>query len=80
MILFSSLALGIEREPFERYQGRRQQLGSELDGAIVLFAAPAQDLVEYTQEDNFYYLTGLDEPNAILLLDATADPVEEILV
>ena len=79
MILFSSLALGIEREPFERYQGRRQQLGSELDGAIVLFAAPAQDLVEYTQEDNFYYLTGLDEPNAILLLDATADPVEEIL-
>src|SRR5262249_42178557 len=30
-------------------------------------------------EPNFYYLTGFDEPNAILLLDAASDPPQEYL-
>ena len=33
---------------------------------LVLRAAPDQELVKYQQERNFYYLTGFDEPNAIL--------------
>jgi len=69
----------LEREPLEQYRERRLRLSAELDGVIVLFASPAQDLVEYQQEDNFYYLTGFDEPGAILLLDATGDDSEEIL-
>ncbi len=78
-MLFTSLAWGIEREPLEQYQARRQQLASELDGAIVLTSAAAQDLVEYRQEDNFYYLSGFAEPDAILLLDATGDEIREFL-
>jgi Xaa-Pro aminopeptidase len=79
LILLSSLAFGIEREPLEEYRARRQRLASELDGAIVLFAARAQDLVEYRQEDNFYYLTGFNQPDAILLIDASDQEAKEIL-
>ena len=79
-ILITALAAtALEREPLEQYKLRRQKLTSELDGVVVLFAAPAADLVQYQQEDNFYYLTGFDEPGAILLLDATGDGFEEIL-
>jgi Xaa-Pro aminopeptidase len=46
---------------------------------LVLRAAPDQELVKYQQEPNFYYLTGFDEPNAILLLDAASDPPQEFL-
>jgi Xaa-Pro aminopeptidase len=46
---------------------------------LVLRAAPEQELVEYQQEKNFYYLTGFDEPNAILLLDASSEPSQEFL-
>jgi Xaa-Pro aminopeptidase len=45
----------------------------------VLRAAPDQELTEYQQERNFYYLTGFDEPNAILLLDAASEPPQEFL-
>ena len=79
LMLVTTLALGIEREPSEQYQARRLQLASQLDGAVVLFAEPPADLVQYQQEDNFYYLTGLTEPNAILLLDATGDEMREFL-
>ena len=79
LMLVTTLALGIEREPLEQYQLRRLQLASQLDGPVVLFAEPPADLVQYQQEDNFYYLTGLTEPNAILLLDATGDEMREFL-
>ena len=80
LITFMTLmASALEREPLEQYKSRRLRLSGEVDGVIVLFAAPAEDLVEYQQEDNFYYLTGFDEPGAILLLDATGDEPEEIL-
>jgi Xaa-Pro aminopeptidase len=79
LMLFATLALGVQRERLEQYQTRRQQLAVELDGAIVLSAAAAEDLVQYQQEDNFYYLTGFREPASILLLDATGDAMEEFL-
>ena len=79
LMLVTTLALGVQREPLEQYQARRQQLASELNGAIVLYAAAAEDLVQYQQEDNFYYLTGFIEPDSILLLDATGDELREYL-
>ncbi len=78
-LLATLAATALEREPLEQYKQRRQKLASQVDGVIVLFAAPAEDLVQYQQEDNFYYLTGFDEPAAILLLDGTGDGLEEIL-
>ncbi len=79
LLMVATSSFAIEREPLETYRGRRQQLAGELGGAVVIFAAPPSDLVEYQQDDNFYYLTGFTEPNAILLLDATGDRIEEFL-
>jgi Xaa-Pro aminopeptidase len=73
-------ALAIEKEPLEEYRSRRARLMQRIKGhVLVLRAAPYQDLAEYQQERNFYYLTGFDEPNAILLLDAASEPPQEIL-
>src|SRR5262249_2996457 len=68
-------AFGIEKEPLPEYHNRRLRLAERIKGnAVVLHAAPDQELVKYQQERNFYYLTGFDEPNATLLLDASTTP------
>jgi Xaa-Pro aminopeptidase len=73
-------AFAIEKEPSQEYRARRLRLAQRIKGnVLVLRAATDQELVKYYQEKNFYYLTGIDEPNATLLLDATADPPQEFL-
>jgi len=79
LMLIAVSAVALEREPLAVYQARRLQLANELDGVIAIFAAPVNDLVEFQQEDNFYYLTGFNEPNAVLLIDARDDEMEESL-
>jgi Xaa-Pro aminopeptidase len=81
VLFFASPAMeAIEKEPLQEYRSRRERLvRSVQDSVVVLFAAPDQDLVEYRQENNFYYLTGFDEPDAMLLLDASSTPFEEYL-
>lgn len=80
LILVATLALAIEKEPLQEYHARRERLAQRIKGnAVVLRAAPDQELVKYQQEQNFYYLTGFDEPNAIMLLDASATPPQEFL-
>jgi Xaa-Pro aminopeptidase len=69
----------LEREPLEQYRERRRRLAGELGGVVILFAAPATDLEEFRQENNFYYLTGFNEPQAILMLDTTGESLEEVL-
>ena len=72
--------LALEKEPLQEYKSRREKLAERIKGnTLVLRAAPDQELNEYQQEDDFYYLTGFDEPNAILLLDAAAVPPQEFL-
>lgn len=72
--------LALEKEPLQEYRSRRERLAELIKGnVLVLKAAPEQELVEYQQEDNFYYLTGFDEPNAVLLLDAATTPPDEVL-
>jgi Xaa-Pro aminopeptidase len=78
--LLAGVALGIEKEPLQEYHARRERLAQRIKGnALVLRAAPDQELAKYQQERNFYYLTGFDEPNAILLLDAASEPPQEFL-
>ena len=70
--------LAIEKEPLGEYKSRRDGLAARIKGnVLVLRAAPEQELVKYQQERNFYYLTGFDQPGAILLLDASSDPPQE---
>jgi len=81
VLLLSVLPLlAIEKEPLAEYKERRERLEQRIKGnVLVLRAAPEEELVEYQQERNFYYLTGFDEPNAILLLDAASTPPENFL-
>jgi Xaa-Pro aminopeptidase len=60
------------REPNQVYAERRARLRAQVDGPIVLFgytgredASPSYVL---NQEENFYYLTGYNEPGAALVL------------
>jgi Xaa-Pro aminopeptidase len=80
LLLAAVPLLAIEKEPFQEYRARRERLADQIMGnVLVLRAAPEQELVEYQQEHNFYYLTGFDEPNAVLLLNAATTPPDEIL-
>ena len=80
MLLSVLPLLAIEKEPLAEYKERRERLEQRIKGnVLVLRAAPEEELVEYQQERNFYYLTGFDEPNAILLLDAASTPPEDFL-
>ncbi|HYR51481.1 MAG TPA: Xaa-Pro peptidase family protein [Candidatus Dormibacteraeota bacterium] len=58
-------------KPFapEVYSARRAKLMKALGGGIaVLYARGEEDADGYRQDSDFYYLTGLDEPGAVLVL------------
>src|SRR5207247_1313148 len=74
-------AFAIEKEPLQEYRSRRERLEQRIKGyALVLRAAPDQELKKYQPEPNFYYLTGFDEPGAILLLDSSSEPAQQFLL
>ncbi|MDQ7780409.1 MAG: aminopeptidase P N-terminal domain-containing protein, partial [Planctomycetota bacterium] len=52
------------------FEGRRSELMNRVrEGLIVLRSAEPQGTYErYTQNNNFYYLTGIESPDAILLI------------
>lgn len=63
-----------EREALSAFQERRARLVRETggDGVIVLFGYRDQDLgvatTPFRQNENFYYLTGWNEPDAMLMV------------
>jgi len=64
---------GLEREPLEVYRQRRQSLvEAHRDGVIVLLGYGRDEAQAarspFRQENNFFYLTGWNEPGAALLL------------
>lgn len=77
-------------EPYDKdllspafHKDRRQQLRSRMDpnSVAILFAGPVRNRsndvnYEYHQDPNFYYFTGLQEPNAMLLIFSTPVEVE----
>ena len=70
----SALSWGVEKEPMEVYRARRAAVMDKLkDGVIVVFGLKESeqsdaDLTRFRQDDYFYYLSGWDEPGAILML------------
>src|SRR5215207_10642922 len=69
-----------EKEPLSEYAGRRARVAAEIKGnVLILYGNLDSDLVKFKQDDNFFYLTGFNEPDAVLLIDATGDVVEETL-
>jgi Xaa-Pro aminopeptidase len=75
LLLAAPLAHSLEKQSVSVYHARRAALGVKLHGgAAVLFAAEeAQlDFMPYRQDEDFYYLTGWNEPGAALLIVADA--------
>ncbi|MGA2412917.1 MAG: Xaa-Pro peptidase family protein [Candidatus Sulfotelmatobacter sp.] len=73
----SHVGFGLERQPNFDYHPRREALAKRVAGVIVLFAPleseGPNDLYGFRQEDNFYYLSGLTEPGAALLIAPPTD-------
>jgi len=69
------IAHSLEKQPAAVYHARRIALAAKLQGgAAVLFAAeePVLDFDPYRQDEDFYYLTGWNEPGAALMILANA--------
>jgi Xaa-Pro aminopeptidase len=79
--------LAFERQPNADYRVRRERLAAKLDAssAALLFAngeAEGQNATfGFRQNDDFYYLTGWNEPNAAVLIAPANDkhPYTEVL-
>jgi Xaa-Pro aminopeptidase len=56
----------------KEFERRREAVGQEMkDGVLLLFARQVEPEAEHYREDNdFYYLTGIADPGAVLLFDA----------
>jgi Xaa-Pro aminopeptidase len=75
-VSMTPLAYSLEKQPAVVYHARRVALAAKLHGgAAVLFAAqePLVDFMPYRQDEDFYYLTGWNEPGAALLVVAEAE-------
>jgi Xaa-Pro aminopeptidase len=59
-------------QPAAEYQGRRAKLRAEADGPVVLFGYTSRndagEVAVFFQDEDFYYLTGYNEPDAALVL------------
>jgi len=73
-LLISLPAAAWEREPLSAFHERRVRVVRETagDGVVVLFGyretEVAASVTPFHQNENFYYLTGWNEPNAMMLL------------
>lgn len=80
MLLTSTAAIGDDTDVFK---ARREALMESLDGGVaVLYGATAsRGIVQrnFVQEANFYYLTGVSEPGAALILAPGERGIREIL-
>ena len=68
----SSPALSaLERQPNATYQTRREALAHELHGGVALIFGnyePTMEYQDFRQDEDFYYLTGWNEPGAALIV------------
>ena len=66
----------LETQPASIYHARRVALAGKLHGGVaVLFAAdePLVDFDPFRQDEDFYYLTGWNEPGAALMIAAASE-------
>jgi Xaa-Pro aminopeptidase len=77
LLLLTIAASSLERQPNSIYRARREALATRTGSAVILFAPVEADgpnaLYGFRQEDNFYYLTGITEPGAALLISPKSE-------
>ncbi|HKN17069.1 MAG TPA: Xaa-Pro peptidase family protein [Candidatus Sulfotelmatobacter sp.] len=81
LLLAGTVVFALDRQPNSDYHARREALARKVGGVVVLFAPMERegpnDLYGFRQEDNFYYLSGLTEPGAALLVAPAAEAVAD---
>jgi Xaa-Pro aminopeptidase len=72
VILLCSFAGAMERQSNDTYHKRREALANKLGHTIVLFAPTESEgpnaIYGWRQNDDFYYLTGITDPGAAVLI------------
>jgi Xaa-Pro aminopeptidase len=70
LLIVCSFANALDRQPNADYHARREALAKKIPSVVVLFAPLEANDAEYgfRQEDNFYYLSGVNVPGAALLV------------
>ncbi len=79
-LAFATPLLALDSVPQAEYHQRRVALADKLKGGVALLYAaeePLLDFMPYRQDEDFYYLTGWNEPGAAMLVIAAADAVPE---
>jgi len=74
VLLVAPLWLPLQAKlPLDEFKGRRANLRNSLDGVLVLFGRVEgrDEVFRVTEEPNFYYLTGWNQPGARLLITPT---------
>jgi Xaa-Pro aminopeptidase len=84
-----SISGALDRQPNSDYRARREALSKKVSGVVVLFAPleAGDEVYGFRQADNFFYLSGVTDPGAALLIaspaeakgDSPAQPYAEIL-
>jgi Xaa-Pro aminopeptidase len=77
LLIASAASFALDRQPNPDYHTRREALAKKAGGVVVLFAPMESegpnDLYGFRQDDNFFYLSGLSEPGAALLIAPAAE-------
>jgi Xaa-Pro aminopeptidase len=71
VLMAAQLAHALDSVPIAEYRQRRVKLAAELHGGSALIVAAHEPLMEYQdyrQDEDFYYLTGSNEPGGALLV------------
>jgi Xaa-Pro aminopeptidase len=71
LLLAAQAAYTLDSVPRAEYRERRVKLATELHGgSAVIFAAyePPMEYQDYRQDEDFFYLTGSNEPGGVLLI------------
>jgi Xaa-Pro aminopeptidase len=80
LVIVSSACFALDSGPKPEYRQRRVALAEKLHGGVaILFAAeePVLDFMPYRQDEDFYYLTGWNEPGAAIVLIPAVEAVAE---
>jgi Xaa-Pro aminopeptidase len=71
LLLAAQMAQALDSVPKAEYRQRRVKLAAELHGGSALIVAahePPMEYQDYRQDEDFFYLTGSNEPGGALLL------------
>lgn len=79
--VLTATSFGLDSVPRQEYRERRAALTAKLHGGFALLYAaeePVLDFMTYRQDEDFYYLSGWNEPGAAIVLIPAADAVPEV--